>query len=79
MVTLETICVRGDHHLATVTLHEALGHLCAVLEWAKGNRGSKHTNPYGVPEIEDALRFLAVLQDRRSWLDVDTNVYRQEV
>jgi len=49
-----------------------LAHLAAVLEWAKGNRGSKHSNPYGVPEVEAALRHMASLLGMKEWLDVDT-------
>ncbi len=53
----------------------ALAHLCNVLEWAKGMRGSKWHNPYLVPEIEAALRFLAELQGMTSinWLDAKTD------
>ena len=50
----------------------AVEHLGAVLEWAKGNRGRKDVNPYGVPEVEAALRHLAHMQGREDWLDVDT-------
>ena len=51
----------------------ALAHLCNVLEWAKGNRGSKHCNPYCVPEVEAALRFLAGLQGIDDYLDAKTD------
>ena len=33
-------------------LVDAMGHL---LQWAAGNRGTKEGNPYGVPEVKDAL------------------------
>jgi hypothetical protein len=50
----------------------AIAHLCNVLEWAKGNRGSKSGNPYLVPEIGAALKFLADLQGVDSYLDART-------
>jgi hypothetical protein len=51
---------------------KAIAHLCNVLEWAKGNRGSKRCNPYCVPEVVAALKFLAELQGINNWLDADT-------
>ncbi len=51
---------------------ETIFHLCEVLEWAKGNRGRKDCNPYGVPEIEEALRHVATLQGTKTWLDART-------
>jgi hypothetical protein len=33
-------------------LVDAMGNL---LQWAAGNRGTKEGNPYGVPEVKDAL------------------------
>ena len=51
---------------------ELLAALQNVLEWAKGSRGSKNTNPYGVPEVEAALKVLAKLQGRTDWLDANT-------
>ncbi len=48
-------------------------HLCEVLEWAKGNRGLKEgRNPYGIPEVEAALKHLANLQGIKDWLDART-------
>jgi len=49
-----------------------LDHLCEVLEWAKGLRGSKSCNPYAVPEVKAALQFLAKLQGAGDWLDAKT-------
>lgn len=54
---------------------ETAKHLCNVLEWAKGNRGSKDMNPYGVPEIELALKHLAHLQGISDYLDADTALW----
>ena len=51
---------------------ELLDALCNVLEWAKGNRGSKDFNPYGVPEVRAALESLAKLQGIKSYLDAKT-------
>lgn len=53
--------------------------LCDVLEWAKGNRGSKEGNPYGIREIADALKLLAKIQHgpgvgKHAWLDADTKI-----
>ena len=45
--------------------------LVNLLEWAKGNRGTKHGNPYGVLEVKLALITLAHLWDRDDYLDVD--------
>ena len=45
--------------------------LVNLLEWAKGNRGSKHMNPYGVPEVKLALTTLAELYERVDYLDAD--------
>lgn len=50
----------------------AIYHLANVLEWAKGNRGPKTGNPYGIPEIKEALVFLAELEGIESYLDVNT-------
>uniref|UniRef100_A0A6H2A3A7 Uncharacterized protein n=1 Tax=viral metagenome TaxID=1070528 RepID=A0A6H2A3A7_9ZZZZ len=47
-------------------------HLAAVLEWAKGNRGPKNTNPYAVPEIKAALEHLSEITTGGSWIAVDT-------
>jgi len=46
--------------------------LCDLLEWAKGNKGSKDINPYGVPEVKAALQHLADMQGIESYLDVKT-------
>lgn len=35
------------------------GHLAAVIEWAKGNRGNRSGSPYSVPEISAALELFA--------------------
>jgi len=45
--------------------------LVNLLEWAKGNRGSKHVNPYGVTEVKDALKTLTDIWGRTDYLDVD--------
>jgi hypothetical protein len=50
-------------------------HLANVLQWAAGNRGSKHINPYTVPEVKAALKHMAVVlgySGRGGYLDVDT-------
>ena len=47
--------------------------LCNLLEWAKGNRGSKAANPYMVPEVVDALKLLAKIQGVENYLDAKTN------
>jgi hypothetical protein len=47
-------------------------HLQEVLEWAKGNRGSKEGNPYCFPEIKGALKHLAELQGITDYLDANT-------
>ncbi len=46
--------------------------LMDVLEWAKGNRGSKSGNPYMIPEIKSALKHLAKIQGRQDYLDAKT-------
>lgn len=51
---------------------ETVFHLCEVLQWAKGLRGPKQTNPYCVPEIQAALKHLADLQGIGDWLDAKT-------
>lgn len=43
-----------------------------VLEWAKGNRGSKEGNPYLIPEVKAALNHLAKLQGINDYLDAKT-------
>lgn len=53
------------------TAEQAICELSNVLEWAKGNRGSRQGNPYTVPEIKEALKFLAKL-DGVDYLDVNT-------
>ena len=51
---------------------ELLKSLCNLLEWAKGNKGSKHSNPYCVPEVKSALEHLAKLQGIKDYLDAKT-------
>jgi len=46
--------------------------LCDLLEWAKGNRGSKEGNPYLIPEVKAALQHLADLQDIKDYLNAKT-------
>jgi hypothetical protein len=46
--------------------------LADVLEWAKGNRGPKTGNPYGIPEVKNALKVLAREQGIGDYFDVDT-------
>ena len=48
--------------------------LCDLLEWAKGNRGSKDGNPYMMPEVKAALKHLADLQGKTDYLDVKTDL-----
>ena len=54
--------------------------LCNLLEWAKGNRGSRCGNPYCVPEVRDALKVLARMQglDESRWLDAETKTRKGE-
>lgn len=51
---------------------ETIKHLCEVLEWAKGMRGSKTGNPYLIPEVKAALKHLADLQGINDYLDANT-------
>jgi len=46
--------------------------LVNLLEWAKGNRDSKRVNPYGVPEVKEALQILTEIWGRSDYLDVDS-------
>ena len=50
--------------------------LMDLLEWAKGNRGSKSSNPYTIPEVKNALIHLAKLQGfkdpEKNYFDVKT-------
>lgn len=48
--------------------------LMDLLEWAKGNRGTKQGNPYSIPEVESGLKALAKLQGRTDWFDAETKV-----
>jgi hypothetical protein len=53
--------------------------LMDLLEWAKGNRGSKSGNPYGIPEVKAALQHLADLQGIKTtsnseWMDAKTTM-----
>lgn len=47
--------------------------LCDLLEWAKGNRGTKSGNPYTIPEVKDALTLLAKIQGVENYLDAKTS------
>lgn len=47
-------------------------HLANLLEFVKGNRGPKQGNPYGIPEVEEALKHLAKLEGISDYLNVDT-------
>ena len=51
--------------------NELIKALANLLEWAKGNRGSKSGNPYLFPEVKNALKVLGKLQGV-NYLDVDT-------
>ncbi len=46
--------------------------LASLLEWAKGNRGTREGNPYGKPEVKDGLKTLAHITGDSDYLDVDT-------
>jgi len=48
--------------------------LANLLEWAKGERGSKDINPYCVPEVKEALKVLAEIYhlDPKDYLNVPT-------
>lgn len=60
---------------------ETIFHLCEVLEWAKGLRGNKDCNPYGVPEIRGALMHLAERQgmDKKDYLGAITETKKRRV
>ena len=51
---------------------ELIAVLCDLLEWAKGNRGSKHNNPYSVPEVKAALKIISAIQGGRDWMEAKT-------
>jgi len=51
---------------------ELVHHLANVLEFVKGNRGTKQGNPYDFTEIKDALKHLAKLEGTIDYLNVDT-------
>lgn len=51
--------------------NELIKALANLLEWAKGNRGSKSGNPYGFPEVKNALKVLGKIEGV-NYLDVDT-------
>lgn len=58
----------------TVTVYEDT--LRGVMQWAIGNRGSKHTNPYLVPEVRAMLIEIAEHRGRfkaDSWYDALVN------
>lgn len=59
----------ADFYAASPDLETALMNL---LEWAKGNRGNKRVNPYGVPEVKAALKVLARIQGVSDWMHADT-------
>ena len=56
---------------AAPVMYKTIQHL---LEWAKGNRGSKTGNPYCIPEVRHALKTLASIQGVKDYLDADTTV-----
>jgi len=62
---------RANAHLiaAAPAMYEALQNL---LEWAKGNRGAREGNPYCKPEVRQALKVLASIQDKKDYIDADT-------
>jgi hypothetical protein len=64
---------QANAHLisAAPAMYTAIQHL---LEWAKGNRGSKTGNPYCIPEVRHALKTLASIQGVKDYLDADTTV-----
>ena len=66
--------INGDYYLREdfIEAEEYLNDqvLMDLLEWAKGNRGSKHVNPYLVPEVKAALIHLA---RRRGFEDPEKN------
>ena len=43
-----------------------------LMQWVAGNRGSKHGNPYCVPEVRETLKAIAV---ERGFKDIDNNFY----
>ena len=51
-----------------VTKTEAV--LLELIEWAKGNRGTKHGNPYMVPEMKSAMQHLAKRYGFKDWMDI---------
>lgn len=50
-----------------------LYHLCEVLERIKGNRGVKDCNPYALPEVREALKYIAEVQGFSNYLDAVTD------
>ena len=64
-------CVQANATLiaAAPAMYEALQNL---LEWAKGNRGAREGNPYCKPEVRQALKVLASIQDKKDYIDADT-------
>lgn len=49
--------------------------LANLLEWAKGNRGSREGSPYRFKEVQDVLKTLGLITDDKytgDWLNVDT-------
>ena len=55
----------------TQNKNELIKALANLLEWAKGNRGSKSGNPYGFPEVKRALEVLGKIEGV-NYMDVDT-------
>ena len=54
---------------AAPAMYEALQNL---LEWSKGNREAREGNPYCKPEVRQALKVLASIQDKKDYIDADT-------
>jgi len=62
----------GSEINESVSSSELIKALANLLEWAKGNRGSKTGNPYGFLEVKNALKVLAKIDGVKNYLDVDT-------
>lgn len=56
---------------STQNKNELIKALANLLEWAKGNRGSKSGNPYLFPEVKNALKVLGKIEGV-NYIDVDT-------
>lgn len=70
MDTLDGIA--GHTKISEAKMNETVKVLMDLLEWAKGNRGSKSGNPYGIPEVKAALKHLAKMQGISDYLDAKT-------